>query len=120
MAEDAVDQAAHQAGLEFRSSVTENLKIAAPNEVPTITEPLHPDLPYTREDITRAVREEMAQTVEDVLARRTRALFLNAQAALETAPKVADIMANEMKKDREWIEAQLSEFGELVKSYMLN
>ncbi len=39
----------------------------------------YPALPYTGAEVVWAVRAEMAQTVEDVLARRTRALFLNAR-----------------------------------------
>jgi len=39
------------------------------------------------------VRDEMAWTLEDVLARRTRALFLNARAAIEMAPRAADFLA---------------------------
>src|SRR5690606_22362017 len=50
---------------------------------------LHPALPYTEGEVIWAVREEMARTIEDVLARRTRALFLNAKAALAMAPTVA-------------------------------
>jgi glycerol-3-phosphate dehydrogenase len=44
-------------------------------------------LTYTGAEVVWAVRHELALTVEDVLARRTRALFLNARAALRTAPR---------------------------------
>ena len=47
---------------------------------------LHPALPYTEAEVIWAARHEMARTVEDVLARRTRALFLNARAAMAMAP----------------------------------
>ena len=60
---------------------------------PALAEPLHPALPYTGAEVVWAARHEMARTVEDVLARRTRALFLNARAAIEMAPRVAALMA---------------------------
>src|SRR5208283_1541468 len=44
---------------------------------PALGAPLHPDLPYLKAEVIWAVRQEMARTVDDVLARRTRALFLN-------------------------------------------
>jgi glycerol-3-phosphate dehydrogenase len=79
---------------------------------------LHPDLPYTEADVVRAVREEMAQTLEDVLARRTRALFLNARASVEMAPVVARIMAREMGKPDEWAKREVEEFSMLAKRYL--
>ena len=82
-------------------------------------ERLHPDLPYTREDVIRAVHSELAQTVEDVLARRTRALFLNARAAIEMAPQVAAIMAEELGKGKDWIDAQVEDLRLTAKSYLV-
>ena len=64
-----------------------------------LSEPLHPALPYVKAEVIWAARHEMARTVEDVLARRTRALFLNARAALAMAPAVADLMASELGWD---------------------
>ncbi|MEP6946683.1 MAG: glycerol-3-phosphate dehydrogenase/oxidase [Acidobacteriota bacterium] len=120
MAEDAVDQAARSGGLPERTSVTASLAINAWTEsYETAGEQLHPDLPYTRDDVVRAVGSEMAQTVEDVLARRTRALFINARAAVEMSPQVAAIMASELGKDDVWIDAQLKEFRATAKSYMI-
>jgi glycerol-3-phosphate dehydrogenase len=55
------------------------------NDLPEFGKQLHPDLPYVAAEVVWAVREEMARTVEDVLARRTRALFLNAHAAADGA-----------------------------------
>ena len=80
---------------------------------------LHPALPYVNAEVVWAVRQEMARTVEDVLARRTRALFLNAQAALEMAPVVADVMAFELGWDNAAKEAQLAAFREIAKNYTL-
>ena len=120
MAEDAVDQASKLAGLNAKPSETRVLKIVGTTRNSDIkNETLHPDLSYTRDDVIRAVRDEMAQTVEDVLARRTRVLFLNAKAAIEMAPTVAEIIAKEMNADRDWIESQLAEFRETAESYKL-
>ena len=121
MAEDAVDQASHLAGLEIKRSITETLTISSAKTGDRASgEKLHPDLPYTSEDITRAIRDEMAQTVEDVLARRTRALFLNAKATIEMAPKVAKIMAVELDKDEEWENSQVEKFLKVADSYRIN
>lgn len=69
--------------------------------------------------VARAVRFEFAQTVEDVLARRSRWLFLDARRAMELAPEVAQIMANELNKDANWIKMQVEAFQELAKGYLL-
>src|SRR5215471_8644940 len=57
---------------------------------------LHPDLPYIGAEVVWSARQEMARSVEDVLARRTRALFLDAKAASEMALQTASIMAEEL------------------------
>jgi len=64
-----------------------------------------------------AVRQEMARTVEDFLARRTRALFLDARESLEVAPKVADLMARELGEGRSWKKNQIKRFEEVAKNY---
>ena len=65
-----------------------------------------------------AARHEMARTVEDVLARRTRALFLDARAAIEAAPVVADLMAKELNRSDAWKVKDLSDFIETAKGYI--
>jgi len=67
-----------------------------------------------------ATRYEMAKTVEDVLARRTRSLFLNAKESVAIAPRVASLMANELGYDKTWEVAQIEEFKEIAKNYILN
>ena len=62
----------------------------------------------------------MAVTVEDVLARRTRILFLDALAAIESVPAVASLMAKELNKDEHWINQQVTEFIALAKQYLLS
>ena len=118
MAEDAVDSAIRAANLGARACITRDLPIL-PSK-PSAGERLQSDFPYTRGDVVRAVRDEMAVTLEDVLARRTRALFLNAAAAIEIAEQVASIMAGEFGHDKEWIALQIAEFRELAASYLPN
>ena len=66
-----------------------------------------------------AVRNEMARTVEDFLARRIRLLFIDAALANRLAPKVAEIMMKELKQDEGWKENQIKLFTELAKGYLL-
>ena len=80
---------------------------------------LHPDFPNIEAEVIWAVREEMAVKVEDVLARRIRILFLDAQAAMDTAPTVAKLMASEMGKDEGWIEAELADFTKTASKYLI-
>jgi len=80
---------------------------------------LHNDLPFTKGEVLWAVRYEMARTVEDVLARRVRALFLDARASIDMAEDVAKIMAKELNYNRKWIKNQVKEYTDLAKSYIL-
>ncbi len=84
---------------------------------PELAAPLHPALPYIAAEVVWAVRHEMARTLDDVLARRVRALFLNSGAALQMAPAVAALMAKELNQDDAWISAQLAAFGVLAAGY---
>ncbi|MFZ0478638.1 MAG: glycerol-3-phosphate dehydrogenase/oxidase, partial [Terriglobales bacterium] len=143
MAEDCVDQAATLAELPERACVTHSLHIHGfhtsakdfaslsvygsdaceirklmENDA-SLKDRLHPALPYLKAEVVWAVRREMARTVEDVLARRTRALFLNAQAALEMATVVADVMALELGWDEAAREKQLAAFREIARNYRL-
>jgi glycerol-3-phosphate dehydrogenase len=80
---------------------------------------LHPRLPYTAAEVAWGVRYEMARTVEDILARRVRALFLDARAAIDMAPAVAAIMAAELNKDTAWKNEQIDTFTLLAQTYLL-
>lgn len=86
---------------------------------PIWKERLHAAYPHTQAEVIWACRNEMAMKVEDVLARRIRILFLDAQASVDMAPKVAELMAVELGKDQEWIEKQLKDFNKLAKSYLI-
>jgi glycerol-3-phosphate dehydrogenase len=86
---------------------------------PKLGEQLHKSLPYLKAEVVWAVRQEMARTIEDVLARRTRALFLNARAALEMAPAAADLMSAELAWDGPMQAKQLAKFLEVASNYIL-
>lgn len=73
--------------------------------------------PQTKGEVVWAVRKEMARKVEDVLCRRFRILFLDKQAAIRMAPKVAEIMKEELHRDQDWVKKELKEFYELAEGY---
>jgi glycerol-3-phosphate dehydrogenase len=141
MGEDAVDHATLVAGLDVRPSITADMRVhgaaadldqsgdlsvygsdaAAVLDLisgePVFCERLHPELPYRKGEVIWHVRHEMARSVEDVLARRTRALFLDAGASIEMAPAVAGLMAQELGRDKKWEEAQVAGFTRLARAY---
>jgi glycerol-3-phosphate dehydrogenase len=142
MAEDCVDRAIVLARLEEKPCVTRNLAIhgcrtgASANEPLAgygsdaahiqellreqveLAGPLHPALPIIGAQVVWAVRHEMARTVDDVLARRTRALFLNARAAIAMAPAVARIMMRELGKDESWLQRQIEAFDQIAACFV--
>lgn len=142
MAEDAINQAIAQINLPKKVSATKDLEIHGScenakqfgdlaiygadaekiceliKENPHLGERLHKDLPYSAAEIVWATRFEMARTLEDVLARRTRVLFLNAKAAVEIAAKVAEIMRCELNEDEGWASKQVENFNETAKNYL--
>ena len=85
---------------------------------PELNSLLHPRLPYLAAEVIWAARYEMAVTVEDVLARRTRALFLDAAAAVECATIVARLMADELNESAEWEQKQVVLFRRLAEGYL--
>jgi glycerol-3-phosphate dehydrogenase len=106
MAEDAVDQAIVLGQLPERPCVTRDLRIRDPGS--------HDD------SAAWYARHEMARTVEDVLARRTRCLFLDARAALARAPIVAGELARELGRDNAWEQAQVSAFHETAAHFIIS
>ena len=142
MAEDCVNQAATFAQLPERPCATANLNIhghlpnadrfgplsvygsdapklrALMESDPALATPLAQGLPYTGAEIVWAAREEMARTVEDALARRTRALFLNARAAVAMAPHAARLMAHELGRSAEWAAEQVAEFTATARKWI--
>ncbi len=143
MAEDCVNQASILAKLPEKACPTEKLNIHGFHRHPEkfgslavygsdamwiqdliradagLGVPLHPALPYCAAEYVFAARFEMARTLEDSLSRRTRALLLNARAAIAMAPQVAELMARELGRDAAWQEEQVLAFRELAKSYLL-
>jgi glycerol-3-phosphate dehydrogenase len=81
---------------------------------PALAEPFHPALPYTGAQVIFAAREEMARTVDDVLARRTRALFHDAAAARAAAPAVATLLARALDRDGTWQANQTAAFAAIA------
>jgi len=142
MGEDAVTRAERVAGLSPRPSRSAKLPLhGAPAVAPSTAETdvygtdaervdairqsesgadkrLHPRLPYDEAEVRWQARKEMARSVEDILARRTRALFLDASAALEAAPRVAAILAEELDRDAEWPRRQTEAFAQLARGYV--
>jgi glycerol-3-phosphate dehydrogenase len=141
MAEDCVNQAATLGQLPERECVTRQLNIhgfhphpekfgqlafygsdaPAINELmerePDLAAPVAEGLPHVGAEVVWAVRHEMARTVEDVLCRRTRALFLNTKAAREAAPRVASLMAQELGYDADWKARQLVAFEQVASHF---
>lgn len=116
MAEDAVNVAQTLGGMPASPCVTENLAIAKASLIPP-EPPLHPGLPITPGEVRRACREEMARRVEDVLARRTRSLLIDAHAAMAVAQAVARLMAAELGCNDEWVEKEVASFKALATGY---
>ena len=85
---------------------------------PVLAAPLHPDFPDQLVDVAYAVRHEMAITAEDVLARRTRLLFLDAQAALDCLEMVVAFMQEELNESDEWATRQEKDFRALAEGYL--
>lgn len=108
MAQDAVDAAASQANLPRTASRTHELRLHC-YETPLLAS--------LEQRVAFAVQEEMARTVEDVLARRTRALFLDAKAARDQAPAVAAALARQLGRGSEWKTRQIRAFGALASRY---
>ena len=84
----------------------------------TLQEKIHPSLPFIKAEIIWAVRNEMCMRIEDFLSRRTRALFLDAKAAMESAFVVAQVMAKEMQKDINWTQREIHAFGMIANNYL--
>jgi glycerol-3-phosphate dehydrogenase len=141
MGEDTIEQAATVAGLKPRKSKTAALKLhgwseqssdslnvygadaesirALAHENPKLAAPLSSALPYVGSEVVWAARHEMARTVEDVLARRTRALFLDARASIAAAPVVTEVLRHELGRDSAWAAEQIRSYSALAKGYLL-
>ncbi len=143
MGEDIIDKAMLVGGLAERSCETKNMPIhgyvknvdrkdhlyvfgsdipkikTLISNHPELDEQLDERLPYKKAEVIWGTREEMARTIEDILARRTRALFLDAAASIDMAPTVAWLMAEELGYDENWERQQVEEYTSLAKEYLL-
>ena len=142
MAQDVVDRAAEVGQLESRPSPTEHFPIHGwtqgeigarhlhaygadaariirlRQENPQWVGQIHSDLPVENAEVIWQAREEMARTVEDVLARRTRCLLLNARASIQAAPAVAALLARELDRDDAWQADQVARYTQLARRYI--
>ncbi|MBN2616447.1 MAG: glycerol-3-phosphate dehydrogenase/oxidase [Bacteroidales bacterium] len=144
MGEDTLDKAVMVAGLEEKSSVTADMPIHG--YVKNINEEDHlhyygsdaskiKDLivkdhslgeklteryPYLKAEVVWAVHHEMARTVEDFLARRTRFLLLDARESIKAAPVVAKLMAEALGRRRRWQKEQVEAYTTLAGEYILS
>ena len=142
MAEETINKATASCGLSFVRSKTKRLKIHGFSHHKinshlaiygsdaemilqmikgdnSLSEKIHPHYPYTKAEVVWAVENEMALTVEDVLARRIRLLFLDAKAAIEAVPIVAGIMRVLLEKSEKWEEEQIVSFQQLAQGYLM-
>lgn len=85
---------------------------------PQLNQQLHPKFPYTEAEVVWAIRFEMAETIEDILSRRLRVLFIDAKAAIEMCEKVGDILATELGADNTWRDKQIKIFIKLASEYV--
>jgi glycerol-3-phosphate dehydrogenase len=118
MAQDAIDNAAFIAKLTKQKCITETLPVH--HSLIEKENFLARNFEIDEADIKYFIENEMAICVEDILARRTRLLFLNAAAAIDTAPFVAKTMAALMNKNDDWIKEQTTSFIQLAKQYCLS
>jgi len=121
MAEDVINQAVSIGRLPKRGCITQHLAIGLKDDAYTHVNgdaALHSGADITETAIEYFVKHEMAQTVEDILARRTRLLFLDARLAIEKSNETASVMAKHMNKDEAWIKKQIEEFNTIAKNYI--
>ena len=93
--------------------------MALQNNALELKEKIHPDYDFTMAEVAWAIRYEMAITLDDILARRVRLLFLDSRAAISSCEKVARFMAKELGKDELWITNQISEFKTIANGFLL-
>jgi glycerol-3-phosphate dehydrogenase len=85
---------------------------------PSLGQQLHPSFPFVEAEVVWSARNEMAETVEDILSRRLRILFIDAQAAKDMAPRVASLLAKELLADENWEAGQIETFNKLADGYI--
>ncbi len=143
MGEDVIDKIEMVANFHKRKSVTENLHIHGYKTNVDFNNPLYfygsdaskiekliksnpklgtylsPDLQINKAQVIWAIQNEYARNISDILARRTRALFLDAKESIKMAPEIANIMAKELSYGKSWEKDQIKQFNNLAKGYLL-
>ncbi|MFK5879693.1 MAG: glycerol-3-phosphate dehydrogenase/oxidase [Flavobacteriaceae bacterium] len=144
MGEDVVNKLAQLASLPKKKSITKNLHIHGYKQnidfqnylyfygsdmkgienliskKPELSDWISEDLKINKAQVVWAVKNEYARNVEDVLSRRTRALFLDAKESIKMAPIVAGIIAKELGYTSEWETIEVQKFNKLAQGYILN
>jgi len=93
---DPVAMAQPQAHLTGRYGTDAKGVLALAEDRPELLQPVIDGLPYTGAEMLYAVREEMAQTLDDVLARRTRSMIQRAKPTMAAAHAAARLIAPEL------------------------
>ncbi len=130
MAEDAVNNACFSGNLPIKICTTSKIAIGNLNvrkillneiikDDNNLNTRLDSNYEYTKADVVFAVKHEMAMTIDDILARRNRLLFLDAKVAIRVAPIVASIMAKYLNKDKAWELEEVKKFTTIAKQYIL-
>ena len=141
MSEDIINTAIPIAGLPERNCITQNLPIHGFDFNSNWSDPLHvygtdiekikkidsnefnkslsKKIYITKNQIIWSIRNEMAMTLEDILSRRTRCLFIDALETIKIAPIVCKIMSEELKESKKWMENQLKNFTTLANNYII-
>lgn len=119
MAEDVINNAAFVAKLPKKDCITKNFAIQSPPMFYRNENLQQGFSDYSKEMIAWFINHEMAMTAEDILARRTRLLFLDAKQAIEKAAQVIADMAAIMNKNEDWQQQQLKQFIIVAKQYLI-
>ena len=120
MARDVINMAIRSGNLPFRRCRTRSIKLLLGQKVvgKKASELLHSNYPFTKDDVIYAIHHEMACTLEDILARRIRLLFLDVKVAIEVSPLVCRLLQKELDHDDMWYQSQLESFRSLSKQYL--
>jgi len=141
MAEETIDKAVSEGFLPNKKCITSDLKLTKIsenntvgrlhiygeksseiekmiNDSPGLGDQIDLKLPYSKAEVIWICRNEMPVNVEDVLARRTRALLLNARSSADAAPEVAGLMAAEFGYDLNWQKIQIESYKALINKYI--
>lgn len=142
MGQDLVDRTEKRKGWAHIPSKTKHMKIHGYKENSDLTNPLYiygsdetkildlakektmndslsTSLSVIKAQVVWAVRYEMARTIEDFLARRARCQLLDARESIRMAPAVAEIMAAQLGKDKEWQRLQIENYEKVTSNYIL-